>query len=180
MKKVLSLLAAAAVLSSSAAFAQDTQSHDVNIRIPDVLRIRLTQGASSDAVANPSAVEFDFVANQAIFDVGSYGPTNPGAFNWDDVQVFSNDVDGWQVNVSTVNNSAAAFDWSKVEVAPSGTNANVSPVFNLGGGSIADNSAKTGGWERLGFGPNDFTISFDGSEDAGDYNATVTYEIFGL
>lgn len=180
MKKVFGLLAAAAVLSSGFSLAQSDQSHDVNIKIPDVLRIRLTSGASNAAVANPTPVEFDFVANQAIFDVGDYGPTNTGSFNWDDVKVFSNDADGWEVRVATVNNSADVFDWSKVTVRHGGANANVTADFDIAGGSIADNNAKTGGWESLGFGPNDYTISFDGSEDAGDYNGTVTYDIFGL
>ena len=176
MKKVFGLLAAAAVLSSGVSFAQSQQSHDVNIKIPDVLRIRLTSGASNAAVASPTPVEFDFVANEASFDVGTvFGPTNTGGFNWDDVKVFSNAVDGWEVRVTTDNTS---FDWSKVEVAADG--ANTYGAFNLGGGFIADSATKTGGWESLGFGPRDFSIEFDGSEDAGDYSTTVTYDIFGI
>ncbi len=176
MKKVFGLLAAAAVLSTSVAFAQDKQSHDVNIKIPDVLRIRLTSGASNAAVANPTAVEFDFVANEASFDVGTvFAPTNSGSFNWDDVKVFSNDVDGWEVRVSTDNTS---FDWSKVKVAATGVS--TYGAFDLGGGYIADSATKTGGWESLGFGPENFSIEFDGSEDAGDYSTTVLYTIIGL
>ena len=183
MKKVLGLLAAAAVLSSGVAFAQDTDSHDVEIRIPDVLRIRLTAGNSTNAVADPTPVQFDFVAQEALFDVGTiFGPTNTTPFNWDDVQVFSNAQNGWEVSVATSN---ATFAWNKVTVEPGvitgkPNNANVDDVFNLGSGRIADSTAKTGGWERLGFGPEDFSIQFDGSEDAGDYSTTVTYSITSL
>ena len=174
MKK-FALLAAAAVLSTSAAFAQDTQSHDVNVKVPNVLRIRLTSGASNAAVANPTPVEFDFVANEAAFDVGSFGPTN-ASFNWDDVKVFSNYAI-WSVEVST-GNDVGSFDWSKVSVTATGANASNS--FTLADTTIAGASSKTGGWQSLGFGPDDFEITFDGSEDAGTYATTVTYDIFGL
>ena len=177
MKKVFALLAAAALLSTSAAFAQDTQSHDVNVKVPNVLRIRLTQGASNAAVANPTPVEFDFVAYETLFDVGqAFGPTN-ASFNWDDVKVFSNNGAGWTVEVST-GNDVGSFDWSKVSVAATGANAVSS--FSLADTTVAGSTSKTGGWASLGFGPDDFSITFDGSEDAGTYSTTVTYDIFGL
>ena len=173
MKKVFALLAATAVLSTSAAFAQDTQSHDVNVKVPNVLRIRLTEASSNAAVTSPDPVEFDFVANEAMFDVGSFGPTN-ASFNWADVKVFSNNGTGWAVDVSTDN---VSFDWGKVSVTATGANA---ANFTLADATVASNTGKTGGWESLGFGPDDFSITFDGSEDAGTYSTTVTYDIYGL
>ena len=173
MKKALSLLAAAAVLSSGVVFAQNEQSHEVNVKIPDVLRIRLTQPNSNDAATNPDPVEFDFIANEAVFDTGTvFGPTNSN-FNWDDVKVFSNNQNGWEVFVTTDNGD---FDWGKIKVAADGAHA-FNGGFDLDGGSIAGHGSKTGGWESLGFGPQDFSIVFDGSEDAGTYSTMVTYTV---
>ena len=174
MKKAFSLLAAAAVLSSGMVFAQAEQSHEVNVKIPNVLRIRLTQGDSNAAATNPDPVEFDFITREAVFDTGTiFGPTNGPTYNWDDVRVFSNNQNGWEVFV-TVDNSD--FDWGKIKVAADGVHA-FNGGFDLDGGSIAGHSSKTGGWESLGFGPQDFTAEFDGSEDAGTYSTTVTYTI---
>ena len=170
MKKVLVLLVVA-VLGSSLGFAQSSQSHDVNVKIPSVLRIRITSGASNAPVTAPSAVVFDFVANPTLFEVGTpLASTNAAPANWDGIKVFSNGQ-AWRVEVATT--TTGAFDWSKVSVLA----LDGSPLFNLGSGEIATGGI-TSGWMSLGFGPSDFRITFDGSEDAGTYDTTVTYNIY--
>lgn len=162
------------LLLSSFALAQSDQSHDVNVNVPSVLRIRLTSGESNLAVANPTPVEFDFVTEQERFDTGvAFAPTNTA--NWNDVIVMTNYAGAWQVDVSVSDNS---FSWSKVAVNAQG---GLAMPFDLTDGSVvAFGLTKTGGWQSLGFGPSDFSIAFDGSEEAGTYTTEVTYEIYGL
>ncbi len=172
MKKVFGLLAAAAVLSTSVAFAQEQQSHEVEIKIPDVLGIRLTNGNSNDAVAEPTAVSFILNDGQLSFDGGTFNPSNLGEGNWDDVKVFSNQS-GFDVKVGVAN--GLSFDWTKVSVAADG----LASPFTLGAlnPNIITSAAKTNAWTSLGFGPDDFKLTLDGSEDAGDYSTEVTYTI---
>ena len=182
MKKVFGLLAAAAVLSSGVSFAQITppassgnpsQSHDVNIKIPNVLGIRLTNGTSNVAVADPTPVSFVLNDGQLSFDGGEFVPSNQGEGNWDDVKVFSN-VTGFNVEVGVTN--GLGFDWTKVSVAANG---GLASPFTLGAlnPNIVTGAAKTNAWTSLGFGPDDFKLTLNGSEDAGDYSTTVTYTI---
>lgn len=173
MKKVFGLLAAAAVLSTSVAFAQDQQSHDVNIEIPNVLGIRLTNQTTGDAaVTNPTAVEFILNDGQ-MFGGGEFVPSNLGEGNWDDVKVFSN-VSGFDVEVEVTN--GLDFNWNKVSFEADGL---ANGTFQLGALSpnIVTGAAKTNAWTSLGFGPDDFKLTLDGSEDAGNYSTEVTYTV---
>ena len=177
MKKVFGLLAAAAVLSTSVSFAQsDPLKHEVNVKIPNVLRIRFAQTS-----ANPiSAVQFDYADPANLFDIGI--PLEPTDANhtWDDIEVFSNKA-GWAVKVD-VANQGTPFDWSKVSVTRADTTYLSSAAFQLDDAAtatITDNNktAKTGGWQSLGIDPANYRIEFDGSEDEGTYTAEVTYSI---
>ncbi len=188
MKKVLGLLAAAAVLSSGVSFAQTEGKHDVEVKIPNVLRIRFVDGNAP--VSAPDAVLFDFVTDATRFETGtSFGASTPtdGGYNWDDVQVFSNDVN-WFVGMTLSDKTGPepvdgeGFDWDQVTIEGA-TGANINASFDLmdpfiAGNDGSESSAKTRGWESLGFGPDNFRVTFDGTEDAGDYSTTVTYNIF--
>ena len=172
MKKyIIPLLASLVLLASSTAFAQSFQSHDVEIELPGVLMIRLVNGTSNSAVTSPSPVVFDLSALDAdSFDPeGTYNPTNASAFNWDDVAVFSNGG-AWDVTVTLTN--PGTFTWSKVAVD------SASGDFTLVDDTvIADGTGRTNGWARLGFGPQNFSLDLDGTEDSGSYSVTVTYSI---
>ncbi len=175
MKKFLATaIAIAMVYGLGTTFAQSSQSHDVEINIPNVLMLRLTSGNSNAAVNNPSAVVFD-LTTVAFEPEATYQPTNLAAANWDNVRVFANGG-GWQVTVATDNDS---FDWSKVTVTPSGGDFAVNP-FTLPAGTsvpIFSSPSRTNGWRSLGFGPAQFELALDGSEEAGTYSTTVTYTI---
>lgn len=170
MKKSLApVLASFTLLLFGSAFAQTSQSHEVRVELPGLLMIRLVEGPSNAVVTNPSAVEFDLSAlTAASFNpTGTYAPTNAAAFNWDDVVVLSNGG-AWEVTVS-LSSDVGGFDWSKVDVGG---------LFSLVDGDVIDAGlGSTLGFESLGFGPQDFELTLDGSETAGLYSVTVTYEI---
>jgi hypothetical protein len=175
MKKFLAIVIVTALVAGlGAALAQSSQSHEVQINIPNVLMIRLTSGASNAAVSSPTAVVFDL--STVTFDPeDTYTPTNLSAANWDNVRVFANGG-GWQVTVATNNDT---FDWSKITVTPSGGDYTVNP-FTLpvnDSVQIFTHGSRTNGWRSLGFGPAQFALALDGTEDAGTYTTTVTYTI---
>lgn len=173
MKKLLTTTIVAAMITSlGAAWAQTSQSHDVEVRIPNVLMIRLTAGTGNAAVSSPTAVVFDLLGlGAADFEpVSVHSPT--GTANWDNVRVFANGG-GWRVTLAT---STTTFDWSKVQITPSGGYYTVAP-FTLATGEIFSHTARTGGWRSLGFGPAQFRLHLDGTEAAGNYSTTVTYTI---
>ena len=193
MKKLVStLLATAMLVGLGAAFAQ-ASSHDVEIRIPNVLQLRIVNGSSLAAASSPS-VTFDFQANQAAYlDLvnaggGELAPTS--VTNFSDVIVFSNRA-SWTVTVSageiTFDNNLGlagatnlGISLADIIVRPSGTpGANVSTLeasWSLTGGTIAT-GVRTQGWRNLGFGGADYRFAVNGDEDPGTYTTTVTYTI---
>ncbi len=195
MKHILSTLLISALLASlGSAFAQSA-SHELEIRIPNVLMLRITDGSSNSAAVSP-AVNFDF---QAAANVDTYldmvngggGNLLPTSVNnFGDVIVFSNRAT-WNVTVAAsvvtfANNLGIAgitgngVALSDISVTPSGTaGLNVSSVsasWDLTGSTIA-NGVRTQGWRSLGFGGDDYRFSVNGDEDPGTYTTTVTYTI---
>lgn len=175
MKKVVVFLATLILVSTTAAFAQSSKQHGVNVEVPSLLRIRFTAGTSTTDIATPDNVEFIFDAT--TYDVGTFGPTNAAPFNWDDVKVFYNGLATWSVTVT--NSGDLTFDWSKIVVTPNGSGAMAAAAaFDLTETApIHTGAGKTSGWLSLGFGPADYGITFDGAEDPGAYSSTVTYSI---
>ena len=175
MKKLLAIVAAT-IASLGAASAQTEQGHPVEVRVPNVLIIRLVFGASNAAVASPSPVLFD-LTTVALEPIRTYAPTNLAAANWNNVRVFANGG-GWRVTVATSNN---LFPWGRVRVTPSGgfyrVRAFTLPTLAQGSRTIFSHTARTGGWRSLGFGPARFRLRLTGTEAAGAYTTTVTYSI---
>lgn len=193
MKKLVStLLATAMLVGLGAAFAQ-ASSHDVEIRIPNVLQLRIVNGAGVAAASGPS-VTFDFQGDaDAYLDTvnGGGGELAPTSWNqFDNVVVFSNRAT-WSVTVSA---TAIVFDnnyglagmtpngvsLADIIVRPSGTTeTNVSSrasSWDMTGGTIAS-GVRTQGWRRLGFGGGDYRFAVNGDENPGTYTTTVTYTI---
>jgi hypothetical protein len=156
--------------------ASATAEHDVSVTIPSLLMIRLTLDSNVEAVANPDAVVFSWDA--AGFEpVGTFEPTNLDTANWDTVRVFANG-DGWSLSVATA--ATAGFDWSNVRVTPQEVSGVTLAAFDLpDGASIAliSGQDRTNGWRDLGFGPAQFALTLDGSEEPDTYTTTVTYTV---
>lgn len=197
MKKLVAIsIVTALVLASGATFGQSASaSHDVEIRVPNVLMLRITDGGGNAAATNPT-VTFDFqdVANvDTYLDIvngggGDLSPTNVS--NFGDVIVFSNRAT-WSVTVAAsgitfandlglagVTGNGVAL--SDITVAPNGApGLNVSSVsasWDLTGSQIA-NGVRTQGWRSLGFSGRDYRFAVNGDEDPGTYTTTVTYTI---
>jgi len=196
MKKFLiATLATATLLATSAAFAQATASHGVDVRIPAVLSVRITTGSGNAAASNP-AVMFDFTSGQGFTDYlaaldsgfGWLAPTLVS--NFGDVVVFAN-RGTWNVAVSATGIAfvadvvagelPAGVNLADIVVTPSGAIdgtfvANRSADWTLAGGPVADGIA-TQGWRSLGFSGNDYAFYADGDEAPGSYTTVVTYTI---
>ena len=195
MKKVFGSLITAGLLVAGGAFAQ-TDSHDVNIKIPNVLQLRITDGTGNNA-SGSAAIEFDYQTVAANVDTylntvngggGDLDPTSVSGFG--DVIVFANRA-SWSVDVSS---TALAFNdnlglgsvtgagvaLADVRVAPSGAAgtgvSSVTPTWDLSGSTVAT-GVKTSGWSSLGFDGDDYVFAVNGDEDPGEYTTVVTYSI---
>jgi len=195
MKKLVAIsIVAAMLLASGAAFAQSSQQHDVTVRIPEALMIRIT-GGSGNAAATDPAVTFDYLSGTGYFAAveteagGWLAPTETP--NFVDVRVFAN-RGGWSVAVSAVDftfvptdgssEEFSALPLSRIRVTPVTAGSNVNLVlddgsFNLASGTIANGTNATQGWQSLGFGGNNYEFFVDGTEEAGTYTTQVTYAI---
>lgn len=195
MKKLIATaVVTTMLLATGAAFGQSA-SHEVEVRIPNVLMLRITDGVGNAEATAPS-VSFDFQADfDTYLDAVNSGvvtdlfPTDVNDFG--DVIVFSN-RGTWNVTVATTG-ITFANDLNLVGVTGNGvalTDITVAPPaaalhgsiqaraasWNLAGGQIA-NGVRTQGWRSLGFSGNDYRLAVNGDEDPGTYTTTVTYTI---
>jgi hypothetical protein len=183
MKKVVvTLITTGMLVAMGAAFGQAEQKHDVEVTLPQLVMIRIVDSTAVDLDGNrsyatvdtPDAVVFDLDTRYDEFSFDPTGTYSPDAleYNWDDVVVFSN-ATGWEVlvslSLSTRLLTGDLFDWSKVSVPGK---------FDLGPNDVVgSDTATTGGWFSLDFGPKDFELALDGTEEADTYSVTVTYTI---
>lgn len=195
MKKLFALIITGAFLVAGTAFAQ-TDTHDVNIKIPNVLQLRITDGSGNNASGN-AAIEFDY---QSAANVDTYlstvnggggdlAPTTVTGFG--DVIVFAN-RGAWNVSVAATalnftdnlslgaSVTGAGVALADIKVTPSGTAgtgvSSVSPTWDMTSGQIAS-GVKTQGWSSLGFDGNDYAFTVSGDEDPGEYTTVVTYSV---
>jgi len=195
MKKYLTAtLVTAMLLGMGTALGQADASHDVEIRIPEVLALRITDGSGNTAATGPSVV-FDFLAGAAFddyldaLDAGSAWLAPTAVNNFGDVIVFAN-RGTWRVGVSAtaftftddvvLGETAAGIDLADIRVTPSGAPglnvSNVAAFWDMTGGEIAD-GVRTQGWRSLGFSGDDYLFFVDGDEAPGSYLTVVTYTI---
>jgi hypothetical protein len=192
MKKLIGTLATLGlVLTLGVGFANaPSASHDVNIRIPNVLFLRITDGISN-ARLDGTTVNFDFNADDAAINtyLDHVTAVDDGADPWigstdndpafGDVIVFSNRAADWRVTVQATD---TAFGLANIRVTPGGTNTSgataVGPwTLSTAATNIFTNGSRTQGWQSLGFSAADYEIRLDGTELPGDYFTAVTYTI---
>jgi hypothetical protein len=183
-KHLIATLAMLVLGSSGVVFGQelDTAQHEVTVTIPEVAMLRFTNGNSNDAVTANLAIEFDltdqFTATNpdGFLDLeGAYPVTNePG---WDDLKVFVNRSASWSVTLELESIDVTddpTWAWSKIAVAPDA--AGLANAFTLNDTDVVTTSSERG-WNSLGFGPQDFTLTLTGNEIAGEYSAVVVYTL---
>lgn len=171
MKKLVIISIVAALLfTTGAVSAQSSQQHEVSVRLPNVLMIRIIDTANGNSpIESPSPVLFDFSGQDAAtFDPsGTLDPTST-SHNWNDIVVLANGG-GWTVYVSTDNDD---FEWDKVSFTHN------DGVFTLpvdDTASLVTSGSRTNGWQSLGISPTSFSLVLDATEEAGDFTTTVTY-----
>ena len=195
MKKFLTAaLTTGLILALGAGFAnQSSASHGVDIRIPNVLFLRITNGTNNERL-DGTTVNFNFTADAAATNayLDHVTAVDDGADPWigstdaapafGDVVVFSNRNNAWNVSVEATN---TAFGLDNIRVTPD-------PALNTSGAEPVDTSwtlstaavdiftdgDQTQGWQSLGFSAADYEIRLDGTELHGDYFTTVTYTIY--
>lgn len=199
MKRHLLRLAALAALSVAGLGFAQTETHDVTVRIPSVLQVRITSGTGNNEGANP-AIMFDY---QAAANVNTYlntvnaggGDLIPTAVtDFSNVKVFSNRVGTWNLRVSAAaltftNNLAltpaptgAGVGLADIKVLPSGTQdssvATRSANYTLSATpAVVASGSRTTGWASVGIGGSDYRLTVNGDEDPGQFVTTVTYTI---
>lgn len=205
MKKFLVSALALFVLGSfGSVFAQaNTADHDLQVRIPNLLMLRITNGISTASVATP-VVNFNFIDNAggltaylALVEGGVAGSLGPTFSNFGDIVVLSN-RGAWTVDVEAsafvfiddvittgedVPNGAGlalsdiTIDPSAVAGGPNGiTSINDTFTLSTVEQSIAAGT-RTQGWTSLGIGGSAYSIAVSGDEGPGTYDTTVTYTI---
>lgn len=199
MKRHLLRLAALAALSVAGLGFAQTDTHDVTVRIPSVLQVRITDSTGNNAGANP-AVMFDY---QAAANINTYlntvnaggGDLAPTAVtDFTNVKVFSNRVGTWSLGVSaaalTFTNNLAltpaptgvGVALADIKVTPSGAQdssvATRSTSYTLSATSATvATGSRTTGWAAVGIGGSDYDLTVNGDEDPGQFVTTVTYTI---
>jgi hypothetical protein len=200
MKRHLLRLAALAGLAVAGFGFAQSDTHDVTVRIPSVLQVRITNGTSTAASAAP-AVTFDYQTNAA--DVTTYLNTvNAGGgdlpptlvTDFGNVLVFSNRVGTWNLGVSALNltysnnlgltpaPTGVGVALADLKVTPAGTQdasvATRSPSYTLSNTSaVVATGTRTTGWASVGIRGQDYALTVNGNEDPGQYVTTVTYTI---
>ncbi len=199
MKRHLLRLAALAALSVAGLGFAQTDTHDVTVRIPSVLQVRITDSTGNNPGANP-AIEFDYQAaanlptylNTVNLGGGDLAPTAVTDFT--NIKVFSNRVGTWNLRVSAAaltftNNlgltpapTGVGVALADLKVTPSGTmDASVtsrSTSYTLATApAIVASGGRTTGWAAVGIGGNDYDLVVNGDEDPGQYVTTVTYTV---
>ncbi len=175
-----------------------TDTHDVTIKIPNVLRVRITDTGTNSEAASP-AVMFDYQASgnidayiTAVTNSTPLAPTTVTTFG--DLKVFAN-RGTWTLSVS-----ASAFTFSNnlslptpiptgtglalsdIKVTPTGTqdatvtSRNANWTLSTTSADIVKGN-KTKGWASVGIQGSDYALTVDGDEDPGQYVTTVTYTI---
>lgn len=179
------------LLVGSAAMAQ-TDQHDVTIKVPNLLSVRILDGTGNNPASTPS-VEFDYQTDPTAYIAavnrggGSLNPTQVSRFS--DVVVFSN-RSGWDVNVSAssiqynddyaLSTTGQGIDLADIQVVPSGTTGtgvSANSSFDLATTTPIASGGRTQGWSSLGFSGADYRLAVNGDEDPGTYTTTVTFSI---
>ncbi len=186
-------LLALIVFGSTRVLAQ-AADHDVRVRMPEIIGIRLLGGGSGIR-----SVTFDYAAApeaylSALESGGSLPPTEVVRF--DGIEVNASRNGRWYVEVVasplayTGSASMAGLTLEDLRVdrgAVSGLvqDAIVGPgksawyltswTLSSTARQIASRTGATGGWRSLGFDGTDYVLTVDGDEAAGTYTTTVTY-----
>lgn len=183
----ITMLLAVAPLGSA-----QTQRHDVTIRIPDVIGLRIVGPGSG-----PRSVTFDYATDAdgflaAVDGTGTLTPTSVTRF--DDVEVHATRNGRWRITVQATDfayigpasPSGLALSDVRVErsgpqdaIVGSGNSASYATSWTLSttATEIASRTGATGGWRSLGFSGWDYRVEVDGDEAAGTYTTIVTYSL---
>lgn len=197
-KAVLISLAIGMLTALGGAFAQPspTATHDLFVKIPGILGVRLVDAGGNSALSqSAAAVDFDYSANKADYmaavqgtnaDPGYLAATNASG-TFDHIIVFSNGG-GWVLKVKANEltdgvSAPAGLAIADVKVTPHGsTDAVVTSLaspFNL---STTEqevaSGGKTTGWHEVGIGGDDYKLFVNGDEQPGTWQSVVTYTIY--
>lgn len=176
---------------SGVAVAQTEAHHDIRIRIPNYVGIKIIDASGN--LTGAAGVTFDYTTDPSTYFTAAeqndeLPPTSVSAF--EDVQVFKT-RGWWSVYVRATNLSfdgvpqgwSRGLDVDDIRVRR-GSASGLSPgVAGVENGwrlesyyqRIAHSRQGTGGWQSLGFNGEDYLLSVNGDEDPGTYITQVTY-----
>lgn len=186
-------IVAALLLAAMAAPARaQTREHDVRIRIPNYIGIKIVDDRGM--ITNAASVVFDYGSDVAGYvaayqGAGSLVPTSVLRFS--DVQVIAS-RGRWYVYTRatpisyTGPGTGAGLGLADIRVrrgAVSGLAAGAGTVaatwtFGTGYRLVARGRGTTFGWQSLGFNGRDYEVAVQGDEDPGEYFTQVTYLLY--
>lgn len=182
----LSVAVLAATLTVPA-LAQTSADHELRIRIPNYVGIKIIDDSGN--MTGAASVTFDYSADPTTYFAAAQGngilyPTQVSSFT--DVQVFKSGGT-WAVYVRAGNlqgpPGGSGLLLQDIEVWPGSVSGlaagagNVSASWQLTTNNhrIAHGQGSTGGWQSLGFNGHDYVVQVQGNEDPGSYSTRVTY-----
>lgn len=186
------MFAVVLVAALAAPARAQTQDHDVRIRIPNYIGIKIVDG--SGTITNAASVVFDYGSDPAGYVAayqgsGSLAPTS--VLRFADVQVIAS-RGRWYVYTRATpisyagTGTGAGLGLADIRVrrgAVSGLAAGAGTVaatwtFGTGYRLIARGRGGTFGWQSLGFNGRDYEVAVQGDEDPGEYFTQVTYLLY--
>jgi hypothetical protein len=180
-------------------FAQTSDNHQVQVRIPNYIGLKIVDSAGNINVYPNASVTFDYVANAnaymtAVLGTQTLPPTQVTKFA--DVQVAVRGGASWSIRVKatpfvfTGTGPASGFNLADIQVRRGAVSGLIADPSLLRGGTqlttwslsttsqtIFQTNGATIGWDSLGFNGQDYVIKVQGDEQPGQYVTVVTYEL---
>jgi hypothetical protein len=181
------------------AFAQTSDNHQVQVRIPNYIGLKIVDSIGNINVSPAPSVTFDYVANAnaymaAVLGTQTLPPTQVDRFA--DVQVAVRGGASWSIRVRatpfvfTGTGPASGFNLADIRVNRGAVSGLVADPSLLRGATklttwtlattnttIFQSNGATIGWDSLGFNGQDYVIKVQGDEQPGQYVTVVTYEL---
>jgi hypothetical protein len=188
-----------ALLLVATAFAQTSDTHQVQVRIPNYIGLKIVDSAGNINVYPNASVTFDYAANATAYMAAALGtqtlpPTQVTKFA--DVQVAVRGGASWSIRVKatsfvfTGTGPASGFNLADIQVNRGAVSGLVTDPSLLRGATklttwslsttsqtIFQTNGATMGWDSLGFNGQDYVIKVQGDEQPGQYVTVVTYEL---
>lgn len=196
MKTSLMLLITVLLSIAGLAFSQSSDSHHVEVRIPNYIGLKIVNSAGK--IGYNASVDFDYTIDpSAYFSAVASGdvlePTSVTEFA--DLEVVVRGGFWYVLTISTPlsytgTETGVGLALGDIRVNPGSASGLSADAIRLGGQRragwnlrsnwqwVAYDYGSTLGWKSLGFNGTDYILNANGDEEPGEYATIVTYRLF--